>query len=106
MRKYGKLVAKILALCLAIGMIGFTAPAQASANKKPAAAKSNQSSLVDINTASAAQLAALPGIGSTYAAKIVAGRPYKTKTELVRRKIIPAATYEKIRTKIIATQSK
>lgn len=106
MRKYGKLIAKALALCLAIGMAGFTVPAQASAGKKPAATKAAQSNLVDINTASVQQLAALPGIGSTYAAKIVAGRPYKTKTELVRRKIIPAATYEKIRNKIIATQSK
>lgn len=105
MRRYGKLFAKALAVCLAMGMVGMTAPAQ-TGSKKPAASSTAQTGLVDINTATVQQLAALPGIGSTYAAKIVAGRPYKSKTELTRRKIIPSATYEKIRDKIIATQKK
>lgn len=57
---------------------------------------------LDINTATKDQLAALPGIGTTYSQKIIDGRPYHAKNDLVNRKIIPESTYEGIKDQIIA----
>lgn len=103
----GKIV-RLLFLGAVLGAVtvGLSAAPQAGAAKQAEskAAATKASDLVDINSASPDELAALPGIGKTYSAKIVAGRPYKGKNELLDKKVLPAATYAKIKDLVIAKQ--
>jgi DNA uptake protein ComE-like DNA-binding protein len=77
------------------------APKAAPADKMAPAPKAE---LLDINSATSDQLDALPGIGKAYSAKIIAGRPYKGKDDLVNKDILPQKTYDGIKDKIIARQ--
>ena len=105
-------LAAVFAVFLAINL-GFAPHAAAQSKAKTsstAAAKTStgtagKAELIDINSASKDTLSTLPGIGDAYSQKIIDNRPYHAKTDLVRKKVIPQATYNKISSMIIARQS-
>jgi competence protein ComEA len=107
-RLFVKIVAVAFALILA-GTLSFAADKKEAPTKPAEVTKSTpvaKAELLDINTATEDQLKALPDIGEAYSKKIIAGRPYAKKDQLVSRKIVPKATYEKIKGMIIAKQPK
>jgi DNA uptake protein ComE-like DNA-binding protein len=92
-----------LAACMGFAQTSSAPPSGKKAStQSDTAKKTKKAPLVDINAASKEELSALPGIGDAYSQKIVDGRPYNSKRDLLTRKIVPQATYDQIQDKIIA----
>lgn len=103
------LIVLIAAVALTTIVTGQSKSSKGSSTKSAGAAatpaaKPASGDLIDINSATEAQLDALPGIGKAYAARIIKNRPYRGKNELRDKKIIPGPTYDKIKDRIIARQ--
>lgn len=102
----------VLALSLTAIVLAQAKPAdkaKPAADQKAAKAKPTPkviAELLDLNTCTREQLVALPGVGEAFADKIIAGRPFKMKSELVGKKIVPADTYKKFSAQVIAKQKK
>jgi len=92
------LLLTVFALCASVGF------AQAPKAAPKAETKAKSAEPLDINSATEAQLRELPGIGEAYSKKIIDGRPYSGKDDLVNKKIVPQATYDKIKDQIVARQ--
>ena len=105
--KRKKISVVMVAVC-SLFLLAGSAMAQTKAPKKTAASQTSSANapkeLVDLSSATKEQLSALPGIGDAYSQKIIDNRPYRAKTDLVKKKVIPQATYNKIASQVIAKQ--
>jgi competence protein ComEA len=96
----------LLLTALALVAAPYQQPKSSKTKSSATSTSSTSTNLIDINTASQDELKALPGIGDAYSAAIVKNRPYTNKRQLVSKKVIPQATYDKIADRVVAKQGK
>jgi competence protein ComEA len=103
-----RLIALLVVALFSVGALSAPAARAQAPKATTPPAKSDMKSMghdpLDLNTASEADLKMIPGIGDAYAKKIVQNRPYKRKDELVQKKVVPQATYDKIKDHVVAKQ--
>ena len=98
-----RVLSLVAAIALSLSLAFAEPPRKGEPDKTPLSTTKSIEKL-DLNSATVDQLKVLPGIGDAYAGKIVKGRPYKGKDELVTKQIVPQATYDKIKELVIARQ--
>ena len=105
------LIQRIAAVAVLLSMLPLlnaqaSTTTQTSTAAKAQASAANAGDKLDINTATADQLKSFNGIGDAYAKRIIDGRPYTMKTQLVSKGVLPQATYNKIKDNIVASHMK
>jgi len=93
---------RLLAVAVLVAVSGFGWAQTVAAPQQPVPRAQAAGDLIDINTATAQQLRALPGFGDAYVRRVIAGRPYTAKNQMVTRGVLPQVVYEKVASRIIA----
>lgn len=97
------LIAAVLVLAMAGGSL---LPLRAGEARRSSTAAAQADELVDVNRASVAELMKIPGMTSSWAGRIVRFRPYRAKSDLLLRGVLPSDVYDRIQDHVVAHRVK